>query len=176
MIRKDLDLELVKKFIVEQSPETKVYVGCDSERFRIDNTWYADYMVVVVVHIDGCHGCKIFGKIEREQDFDQRKDRPRMRMMREAVKSAEMYLAIADALLYEDKQGNVHERYCEIHLDINPAEQHGSSCALKEATGYIAAMCNVVPLIKPQAFAASYAADRAKEIAQQQRLLEKQSA
>lgn len=176
MIRKDLDLNYVREFIEKQSPETKIYVGCDSERFRIQNTWYADYMVVVVVHFDGCHGCKILGKIEREQDFDQRKDRPRMRMMREAVKAAEMYLAIADSLLYLDKDGIARERYCEIHLDINPAEQHGSSCALKEATGYIAAMCNVVPLIKPQAFAASYAADRAKEIAQQQRLLEKASA
>lgn len=167
-VRKKLDLEHVKAFINAQSPETKVYIGCDSERFRIEDTWYADYTTAVVVHIDGCHGCKIFGEIVRERDYDQRKDRPRMRMMNEAIRAAEMYLLLADSLIYEDRNGIVRERGVEIHLDINPDEMHGSSCALAEATGYIRAMCNVVPLIKPQAFAASYAADRLKEIMQHQ--------
>jgi hypothetical protein len=35
---------------------------------------------------------------------------------------------------------------------------------LSQAIGYIKGTCNVIPLVKPQAFAASYCADRLKEI------------
>ena len=48
----------------------------------------------------------------------------------------------------------------EVHLDINPNEEHGSSCVISQAIGYIRGTCNVIPLVKPRAFAASYAADR----------------
>jgi predicted RNase H-related nuclease YkuK (DUF458 family) len=41
---------------------------------------------------------------------------------------------------------------------------HGSSCVVQQAVGYIRGMCNVTPMVKPEAFAASYAADRLKEI------------
>ena len=53
-------------------------------------------------------------------------------------------------------------RDVEVHLDINPDEDYGSSCVLNQAIGYIKGTCNVVPLVKPDAFAASYAADRLK--------------
>jgi predicted RNase H-related nuclease YkuK (DUF458 family) len=33
---------------------------------------------------------------------------------------------------------------------------------LQEAIGYIRGTCNVIPMVKPKAFAASYAADRLK--------------
>ena len=55
-------------------------------------------------------------------------------------------------------------REVEVHLDINPNEMHGSSCVINEAVGYIRGMCNVVPMVKPRAFAASYCADRLKHI------------
>jgi predicted RNase H-related nuclease YkuK (DUF458 family) len=54
------------------------------------------------------------------------------------------------------------DRDVEVHLDINPDEEHGSNCVINQAIGYIKGTCNVVPLVKPQAFAASYAADRFK--------------
>lgn len=152
MLRKQLDTDYLKLFIIDQSPETKIYIGCDSERLRIDGVWYADYVVVVVVHINGKNGCKVFGEITRERDYDQRKDRPRIRMMNEAMKTADMYLRLADVL---------EDRHVEIHLDINPDEKHGSSCAIAEAVGYIRGTCNIVPLVKPDAWAASHAADAA---------------
>jgi predicted RNase H-related nuclease YkuK (DUF458 family) len=71
------------------------------------------------------------------------------------MKVAQLYLDLAD---------HVGDRHFEIHLDINPNIIHGSSCVVQQAVGYIRGMCNVVPLIKPNAFAASYAADRMKEI------------
>jgi len=148
-----INLEEVKEFISKQSQETKIYIGCDSERFRIGNVWYADYILAIVVHIDGKHGCKLFGEIQRERDYDQKVNKPRYRLMNEAYKISELYLKLFDVL--EDKE-------VEVHLDINPSEMYGSNCVINEAIGYIRGTCNVIPMVKPNAFAASYAADRLK--------------
>jgi hypothetical protein len=148
-----IDIQEVKSFIESQGPDTKIYIGGDSERFNLGNVWYADYTLAIVVHINGNNGCKIFGEVQRERDWDAKKDRPRMRLMNEVYKIAELYLKLQDVL---------EDRVVEVHLDINPNEMHGSSCVINEAIGYIKGMCNVIPLVKPQAFAASYAADRLK--------------
>jgi predicted RNase H-related nuclease YkuK (DUF458 family) len=150
---KKLNIEEVKAFIDNQGPDTKIYLGADSERLMLNNTWYADYTLAVVVHIDGRHGCKIFGEVQRERDYDQRKDRPSMRLMNEVYKVAEMFQKLHDVL---------EDRHVEVHLDINPNEMYGSSCVVQQAIGYIRGTCNVIPLVKPKAFAASYAADRLK--------------
>ena len=150
-----INIDEVKSFIESQSPETRIYIGGDSERFNIGNDWYADYTLAVVVHINGNSGCKIFGESVRERDYDQKKSRPRMRLMNEVYKIAELYLKLQDVL---------EDREVEVHLDINPNEMYGSSCVINEAVGYIKGMCNVVPLVKPNAFAASYCADRMKDI------------
>ena len=150
----------VKDFIEAQTPNTKIYIGGDSERFLIGDVWYADYTLAIVVHINGNNGCKIFGEVQRERDYDQRKDRPRMRLMNEVYKIAEMYLQLKDVL---------EDRDVEVHLDINPNEMYGSSCVINEAVGYIRGMCNVIPMVKPRAFAASYCADRLKYIMSHQK-------
>lgn len=155
MLRKRMDIEKVAEYIRAQSPETKIYLGGDSERFMIDEVWYADYTLALVVHKDGNKGCKVFGEVQRERDFDQRKDKPRFRLMNEVYKIAELYMKLHEVL---------EDRYVEIHLDINPDEHYGSSCVIQEAVGYIRGMCNVIPMVKPNAFAASYAADRLKDL------------
>ena len=150
-----LNLEEVKEFIRKQSPETKIYLGADSERFRMDNKWYADYTLAVVVHIDGCHGCKIFGEVQRELDYEHKKNKPAIRLMNEVYKVSELFQQLIDVL---------EDRYVEVHLDINPDEHYGSSCVVQQAIGYVRGTCNVMPMIKPKAFAASYAADRLKHV------------
>ena len=145
-----INLEEVKTFIEAQGPETKIYLGCDSERMKIDGVWHADYILAIVVHINGNNGCKIFGEVVRERDYEKKQSRPRYRLMNEVYKVSELYLKLADVL------ENYH---VEVHLDINPNEMHGSSCVINEAIGYIRGTCNVVPLVKPNAFAASYAAE-----------------
>lgn len=150
-----IDIDEVRQFIEAQGPGTRIYIGGDSSRFSLDGAWFADYTLAIVVHINGNNGCKIFGEVQRERDWDSKKDRPRMRLMTEVYKIAELYLKLQDVL---------EDRIVEVHLDINPSELHGSSCVVNEAIGYIKGMCNVVPFVKPQAFAASYAADRLKEV------------
>ena len=148
---KKLDLDQVKAYIQAQSPETSVYLGCDSERVKVRGRWYADYALAVVVHIDSRHGCKIFGEIQRELDYDQRSDRPSMRLMNEVYKVSDLFQSLADVLA---------DRLVEVHLDINPDQMYKSSMVVNQAIGYIKGTCNVIPMVKPRAFAASYAADR----------------
>jgi predicted RNase H-related nuclease YkuK (DUF458 family) len=150
-----INIQEVIDFINAQTPETAVYIGVDSEKFRKNGKWYADYTLAIVVHIDSAHGCKVFGEVQREQVFDAKKDRPAMRLMTEVYKAADLYLQLADALA---------DRYVEIHLDLNPDERHGSSCVIQQAIGYVKGTCGVIPKVKPRSWAASYAADRLKDI------------
>lgn len=157
MFKNRIDIEEVANFINNCDVNTKIYVGCDSERIRQNSVWWADYITVVVVHIGGKNGCKIFGAVQRERDWEQRCDRPKMRLMTEALKVSELYLALSKLVAHD----------IDIHLDLNPDEIHGSSVAVNEAVGYIKGLCGVIPFIKPHSFAASYAADRWKEVVAQ---------
>ena len=152
---KKINIDEVKAFIEAQTPETKIYLGCDSERLRIDGDWYADYVLAIVVHINGNNGCKLFGEVQRERVWDSKPGKPAMRLMTEVYKVSELYLKLAEVLEGRDVQ---------VHLDINPDEHYGSSCVISQAVGYIKGTCNVIPFVKPQAFAASYAADRLKSL------------
>ena len=146
-----LNLQEVQDFIQQQGPGTRVYLGADSVRYRFRRTWWAEYTVAIVVHINGNNGCKIFGEVTRERDFDQRVDRPSMRLMNEVYRVSDMYQRLGTVLV---------NREVEVHLDINPDDHYGSSCVIQQAIGYIRGTCNVIPMVKPNAFAASYAADR----------------
>ena len=153
---RNMNIDEVRDFIQNSSELSCIYIGADSERYRgKDNHWYADYTVAVVIHIDGSRGCKVFGQVETERDYDKRHDRPAYRLMNEVYKASAMYLELYEA---------IGDRHVEVHLDINPDELHGSSCVIQQATGYIRGMCGFAPKVKPDAFAASYAADRLKEI------------
>jgi len=152
---KNFNLEEVKEFISAQSEETRIYLGADSERFKVKGVWYADYTLAVVVHIDGEHGCKVFGEVKREIDYDQKKNKPSMRLMNEVYSVSALFIELKDVL---------EDRYVEVHLDINPDIRFGSSCVVQQAIGYIRGTCNLTPMVKPNAFAASYAADRLKDI------------
>jgi predicted RNase H-related nuclease YkuK (DUF458 family) len=154
-MNKSINIDEVKAFIDAQSPETKIYIGADSERIKRNDKWVADYTLAIVVHIDGRHGCKIFGEVQTEIDYDAKASRPATRLMNEVYKVAELYQKLVDV---------IGDREVQIHLDINPDEHYNSSIVIQQAVGYIRGVCNVVPMVKPKAFAASYAADRLKEL------------
>ena len=158
---KKINVQEVKEFIESQGPNTKIYLGADSERIRIGNEWFADYTLAVVVHMDGRHGCKIFGEVHRERDYDQKRSKPAMRLMNEVYKVANLFHELFEVL---------EDRHVEVHLDLNPDKAHGSSCVVQEAIGYIRGTCNVMPMVKPKAFAASYCADRLKDILAHQKV------
>lgn len=149
------DIEAISEFIKAQSRETKIYLGCDSERFRLNGKWMVDYVLAIVIHKDGKHGCKIFGEVQRDRDYDQKASRPSTRLMTEVYKLAELYLKLEEVL---------HDRDVEIHLDLNPNEKYASNIVVQQAIGYIKGVCNVIPMVKPKAWAASCCADRFKSL------------
>lgn len=150
MLREELVTE-IRAFLETVSDESKVYIGCDSTRRKnLRDEWFASYSTAVVIHIDNAHGCKVFCDTVVLRDYDQRHDRPAMRMMQEAYHAVEAYQQLEDDLILRD---------VEVHLDINEDPKHGSNCAMNMATGYVKGVTGCVVQIKPLAFAASYAAD-----------------
>lgn len=151
-----IDIDEMRQYIQERcSDGTKIYLGVDSERYKVRGVWYADYLMAAVIHVNGSKGCKIYAEVQKERDFDQRKDRPFNRMMTEARKVCELYERLKDLLLEHD---------FEIHVDISPYEKCGSNVAYAAAVGYIKAMTMKDAVTKPSAWCASFAADRAREL------------
>ena len=146
-------LRKVKDFLRNTSTDSRVYLGCDSSRKKDKATgvWYATYITVVVVHIDNSKGCKVFTDSVVQEDYDQKACRPNLRMMNEAFRVVEAYQQLEEDLLEFD---------VEVHLDINPDPMYGSNCAYGAAQGYVTGITGRDVKTKPEAFAASYAADR----------------
>ncbi len=135
------DVEEVKEFIKSTSEKTAIYVGCDSRQVREKTV----FVTVVVVHIDGCRGAKIFWRVEKVNRIRSL----RQRLMEEVSRAVFMALEIANVV------GN---RPFEVHLDINPNPEHHSSVILKEAVGYVLAQ-GLKPVVKPKSIAATTVAD-----------------
>lgn len=157
-----IDKEELTRFLANCNSDTKVYLGVDSKRVKIRKVWHVDYYGVVVIHVNGNNGCRIFYQIHRDIDYDKRKDKPTLRLMNEVYTVAGLYLNLKDVL------ENFHP---EIHMDINSVQAAGSNHVLNQAIGYIRGTCGVEPKAKPDAFAASFAADRISQLSQIHRAL-----
>jgi hypothetical protein len=151
-MKNQIDLTEIKEFVENCGPDTKIYLGCDSEIIYSNGIEYVDYTIAVVVHIDGKYGCRVFGQVDRERNYEKHRNRPRMRLMNEVYRAADMYLKLVEVVDID----------IEVHLDINPNEMYNSNVVLNEAIGYIKGVCNVIPVVKPDAIAASGAADKLK--------------
>lgn len=150
-------LDQIRTHLAGVSEQTRVYIGCDSSRHKTGtNEWSANYTTAVVVHnIDENgigHGCRVFCDTDTMVDYDQKADRPAMRMMNEAYRATEAYQQLEDELIM---------REVEVHLDINADPIHGSNCAMSMAMGYVRGVTGRDVMIKPNAWCASYAADHA---------------
>jgi predicted RNase H-related nuclease YkuK (DUF458 family) len=148
---KKFNLRKIKEYIDQESITSKIYIGTDSTTRKKNGKWVADYYTVVVIHRNGCNGCKIFGEITTEEDFNTNRKKPTYRLMNECYKVSAAYLELIDI---------IGDRECEIHLDLNPNKKFVSSLVVEQAIGYIKGTCNIIPMVKPDAFAASYCADR----------------
>ncbi len=160
MTKPKINRDELIEFLKNQSPETKVYLGVDSECYKFRGKWYADYALAVIVHINGRNGCHIFGEIQTEPVYDRDKSKPTMRLMTEVMKAAELYLELGEVL---------QDRHVEIHIDVNSDDRYASNLVAQQAIGYIRGVCNLTPRIKPDAWGASFAADRLKDILQSQK-------
>lgn len=145
----------VRAYLAGVPEGSHVYIGCDSNRRKTSQgIWVAAYTTVVVVamHNDSGRraGCRVFACTDTQQDYDQKQNRPMMRMMNEAYRTAEAYEQLEEDLL---------EHEVELHLDINPNPKHGSNCAYQSAMGYLKGVTGRPVRAKPEAWAATHVAD-----------------
>lgn len=145
----------VKEFMKRCGPDTKIYFGADSSVIKVNKKKFFDVTVVLVIHIDGKHGCKVFAEYSRWADNDHNAGRPFSRMMKEAECVTEIHERLKH--LFDDYE-------IAIHLDISTKKTAGSNVAMEAARGYVKAMTQVEPQMKPLAFCASFAADRAQDL------------
>jgi len=135
-------IEAIKK----SSPESRIYIGCDSVRTRIrKGVWEATYCTVVIVHHPR-DGCSIFHENTVMPEYGSIKQR----MLNEVS-----FAASAAAEVIEHIDGRV----LEIHLDINTDPLYKSSVAVKEAIGWIQGMTGITPKLKPDAWASTHVSD-----------------
>lgn len=143
----NFDLITVKKFI-QNHPNAKIYIGCDSIRMKKKKYRYA---TVVCVHYEGSKGAKVFAKIDYDKIIDAQANKPINRMIKEVEHVIEIYNELEEVL---------YDKEFEIHIDINPDEKHGSNIAYGTAKGMIQGVIGVMPKFKPFAFASTCAADK----------------
>ena len=141
------DIYYIKQFILSH-PDSKVYLGVDSQRVRKKKVRFA---VVIAIHYNNANGAKIFHDITYESITDAKLGRPFMRMMTEVQKITELYTVLEDVLM---------DREFEIHLDISEQKEHGSNVAHGYAKGLVWGIVGQEPVFKPAAWAASCAADK----------------
>lgn len=146
----DINFEELNADILASSAETSVYVGADSKTFKRGKERWCAYCVTVILHFDSKHGAKIYKDIKIERDYGDCKT-PKMRLMNEVYKVVDVALKIADS---------VGDRTFEVHIDVNSDKKWKSNVAMKEACGYVLGSMGFEAKIKPEAWAASYAADR----------------
>lgn len=140
-------LEEAREAIARSSKESSVYIGGDSIRFKKDGVWYARYSIVVILHYDTKHGCKLFHTTSVERDWGNMKQR----LLTETMLTVNVALELVDT---------IGDRHFEIHLDLNNSPKHKSNVAVKEALSYVrGTVPNATARIKPDAFAATHAAD-----------------
>ena len=151
----DEKLQEVITYLATCDESTSVFIGCDSKRSHDkQGNWTAAYTSVVVVHMKnssgrGCGGV-VFSDTEHMPDYDQKFNRPFMRMMNEAYKATELYQQLEDVLMDFD---------VELHLDINKDARHGSNVAHNAAVGYATGITGRPVKTKPDAWAATHVAD-----------------
>lgn len=145
MIPNDKRTEIIS-YLSEVSPESDVFIGCDSQVYK--SKGYIIYTSVIVIHINNKNGCKVFTNTEKES---WNNDQIATRMLRETEKTIEAYEAIANYL---------ETRHVEIHLDVNASKLYKSNSIASACKGWAEGSTGREVKIKPDAFAASYAADR----------------
>ena len=140
--------EEAKQAILASSPQSSVYIGCDSIRFRKNKQWYAKYSTVIIIHMDSKKGGRLFHESVDMPDYGNLKQRLLMEVQLAVTAATEIIEVVGD-------------RHFEIHLDINPNPKHKSNIAVKEALGWVKGSLNIDAKIKPASFAATHAADHA---------------
>lgn len=158
MIEKKIERTELETYLATCGEDARIFLGTDSERHKVKGVWFADYISVVVVADRDAGGYarnKIFYQVVRDRDYDVKKDKPTTRLINEIYNLCGLYKEFEDLFFPFE---------VELHMDINSKKTAGSNHVLTQAIGIVRGMCNIEPKCKPEAWAASFAADRAKQL------------
>lgn len=134
------------QYLAEVSENSDVFIGCDSQVHK--SKGIVTFTTAIVIHINNSEGCKVFTHTEKEPFI---KDTGiEQRLFRETEKTIEAYEAFANYL---------ETRHVEIHLDVNASKLYKSNSVSAACRGWAEGATGRDVKIKPDAFAASYAAD-----------------
>jgi predicted RNase H-related nuclease YkuK (DUF458 family) len=125
---------MINEALEHITEDTKVFIGCYSSVTKGEAT----YIVALIVYRKNF--CKVFKTLYKLPDYGNIK----ARMLQEASFAINTAIELGVP--------------AEIHLDINPNPRFKSNAALKEALAYVRGM-GLQAKVKPEAFAASCAAD-----------------
>jgi predicted RNase H-related nuclease YkuK (DUF458 family) len=162
MTKLNLDYEKVREYIKNSSPNSVVMIGCDSVRLKKKGKMHARYSAVVCIRRatgEGddimYHGSKVFGASVVLPDYGKvirsgKMKNLKQRLMQEVAFALEVFNNVWEA---------IGDRPFEIHLDISSRPECESHVALQEARGFVLGMTGYEPEVKPDALAASFAAD-----------------
>jgi len=152
----DASMEIISrdgiKKLLESIPPSTVYIGSDSIR----KGRKIIFCTVVVVHIANARGAKIFYHCEREP-AKAKKRNDINEMIYRLTKEVDMTIRVCDSI--KDILEAHPEHKLEIHVDVNPSENYRSHMIYDYALGYVKGYLGITPKFKPDAFAASVAAD-----------------
>lgn len=129
--------------------DVELFVGCDSQNEKYKTL----YATCVVIHYGKSGGSILIHK----DRVAKVKDRW-TRLFNEAVRSVQLAIYL---------KNNGFPIIDTIHLDLNPNPKFGSNNVLKAAAGYVES-AGFIPGWKPDAFAATYAADKACRVPRKQ--------
>ena len=160
--RLDFDYAAIRDYIRASSQQSVIMIGCDSLRKGGHGKAFANYATVVCIRRatgEGknivYHGCKVFGAMARLPDYGRVVKSGKLaglktRLLQEVAFALEAFENIYEA---------IGDRPFELHLDINSRPEWESHTALAEARGYVLGVAGIEPHFKPNALAASFAAD-----------------
>jgi uncharacterized protein len=141
-------LDQAAEFISRQSEETKIYIGTDSKRkLAFPKVYNVIFTTVIICHIDGSKGCKVFADVELKRDY---RGDIQARLLEEVDRAIQCHQGI---------KYSVGDREIQIHLDINSNPRYKSNSVAKAAQGWVKGVCGIDAVLKPHSFAASTAAD-----------------
>jgi len=149
----DKQLNELLELLCDVDSNTKIYIGSDSVRFKKNGEKFFRVASVLVVHMNGRNGCRVFRHRSTHRDYDMKMGRPSQRLMTEVMQTCELYFQVAPL---------ISDFEVEIHADISTNPKNGSSCVAQQAAGYILGVTGLREeqvKLKPEAFCASFGAD-----------------
>jgi len=149
----EVDLRSAIEAELRDYPDSEVIIACDSQQVKA----FTEYVTVVVLHKTTSDGSGRGGRV-----FFCRERIPRVIVLRERLwKEAWRSVELAMELSGNPEVGEYSPiRVSAVHIDANVDPNHKSSKYVEELVGLVVGQ-GFRAVVKPEAFAASHAADHA---------------